>query len=379
MNIAVNTRLLLKDKLEGIGWFTYETLKHIVKSHPEHDFYFIFDRKYDSSFIFAENIKPIIASPPTRHPFLWYFWLQFVIPRVLKKINADIFLSTDGFISLSTKIPQVTVIHDINFHHNPKQLPFWARKFYNYFFPKFANKAIHIATVSEYSKNDITKTFNIQADKISICYNGSNPIYSPITEDEKNLVKKLYTNGQDYFIFVGALNPRKNIPGLLKSFDTFKNNTNLNHKLIIVGSAMHLTTEIEKVYKTIKNSKDVIFTGRLNLEDLHKLYAASTALVFIPFFEGFGIPLIEAMYCETAIISGNTTSLPEVAGEAALICGPDDHYTVAKNMEIIATNSELRQSLIEKGKIQRQKFSWELSGERLWKCVEKAIEATKHA
>lgn len=379
MNIAVNTRLLLKNRLEGIGWFSYETLKFIVENHPEHTFYFIFDRPYDPSFIFAPNVKPIVAGPPTRHPFLWYFWLQWVIPRVLRKIKADIFLSPDGFISLRTKVKQVSVIHDINFYHHPEQLPFWVSKYSNYYFPKFARKAVSIGTVSEYSKADIVKSFAIDPDKITVCYNGSNTLFTPASLDEKQTVKEKFTDGKDYFVFVGALNPRKNVPGLLKSYEIFRKTYNLDHKLIIVGSAMHLTGEIDKTYRKMSFSEDVIFTGRLDISDLHLILASAEALVYIPFFEGFGIPLVEAMYAETAIIAGNKTSLPEVAGDAALLCDPDDHKTVAEYMKLIATNPEIRVSLIEKGRIQREKFSWAKSGERLWNCVEKAINFNENA
>ncbi len=375
MNIAVNTRLLLKDKLEGIGWFSYETLKRITQSHPEHTFYFIFDRNYDSSFLFSKNVVPIVAGPPTRHPFLWYFWMEFVIPRILKKVNADIFVSPDGFLSLKSKVPQVAVIHDINFAHRPEQLPFWVGKYYNFFFPKYAEKAKHLGTVSEYSKSDIVKTFGIKPEKITVCYNGSNSAYIPITESEKLKVRNLYTEGKEYFLFVGALNPRKNIPGLLKSYEIFRSNPTYNQKLIIVGSAMHLTEEIDSVLKTMKFKNDVIFTGRLNVEELHKVLASALALVYIPFFEGFGIPLVEAMYAETAIISGNLTSLPEVTADAALLCAPDDHNKVASYMEDIVNSKELRNTLIEKGKIQRQNFSWDKSAERLWECIDKGIKS----
>jgi len=374
MNIAVNTRLLLKDKLEGIGWFSYETLKRITQAHQEHKFYFIFDRAYDKSFIFSDNVIPIVAGPPTRHPFLWYYWLEFVIPRVLKKIKADIFVSPDGFLSLKSKVPQVTVIHDINFVHNPEQLPFWVRKYNNYFFPKFAKKAVSIGTVSEYSKSDIIKTFEIEADRITVCYNGSNSAYTPLPEMEKDVVKRQYTDGFDYFLFIGALNPRKNIPGLLKSYENFRASGNYSQKLIIVGSAMHLTEEIDLALKTMTYKKDVIFTGRLMVEELHKVLASALALVYIPFFEGFGIPLVEAMYAETAIISGNETSLPEVVGDAALLCSPTDHSQVATYMAAIATDNELRKSLIEKGKIQRLNFSWDKSSERFWECIEKGLK-----
>jgi glycosyltransferase involved in cell wall biosynthesis len=374
MNIAVNTRLLLKNKLEGIGWFSYETLKRITQNHPEHHFYFIFDRDFDQSFIFGNNVTPIVAGLPTRHPFLWYLWFEFSIPKILKKYNIDLFLSTDGFLSLKTKTPQVVVIHDINFIYNPKQLPFWVSKYYNFFVKKYAHKALQIGTVSEYSKSDICNTFDIQLDKVTVCYNGSNSAYIPLDEEAKEFVKSQYTQSEDYFLFVGALNPRKNVPGLLKSYELFRKSGKYSQKLVIVGSAMHLTGEIDKTLKEMHYKDDVVFTGRLDVVELHKILASSIALIYIPFFEGFGIPLVEAMYAETAIVSGNTTSLPEVVGDAALLCSPDDHNEVAKQMKNLMENPELRDKLIEKGRIQRQKFSWDKSADRLWSCVEKAME-----
>lgn len=375
MNIAVNARLLLKNKLEGIGWFSYETLKRITKEHPEHKFFFIFDRQYSPEFIFSENVIPIVAGPPTRHPVLWYIWFEYVVPRVLKRINADIFVSTDGFISLKAKIPQVSIIHDINFVHNPEQLPYFVRKYYNYFFPKYAKKAASIGTVSEYSKRDICETFNVNPDLITVCYNGSNSVYKPLGDVEKNEVKTAYTSGQDYFIFVGAFTPRKNIPGLLKSFEIFKSSGSYAQKLVIVGSELHKMVDIRKTLDTMVYKDDVIFTGRLDLESLHKYLGSALALVYIPFFEGFGIPLVEAMYCEVPIISGDRTSLPEVVGEAALICSPEDHKKVAYYMAELVNNPKLRDSLIEKAKVQREMFSWDKSAQRLWQCIEKVIQS----
>jgi glycosyltransferase involved in cell wall biosynthesis len=374
MKIAVNTRLLLKDKLEGIGWFTYETLKRITTQHPEHEFFFIFDREYDRQFVFAENVKPIILTPPTRHPFLWILWFEYRIPKLLRKIGADIFLSTDGYISLRTNIPQVDVIHDINFVHNPKQLPRLTSWYYNKYFVKFAKKAVHIGTVSEFSKKDICTTYGIDNEKVTVCYNGSNEKYKPISEYEKKAVRDKYCNGNKYFVFVGALSPRKNVDGLLRSFEIFKEKYQSDIHLVIVGGSLHKTEAIEKIHSEMKHKDSVVFTGRLENDELSKVMAASECLTYIPHFEGFGIPLLEAMYAETAIISGNTTSLPEVVGDAALICSPTDYDKVAENMNLIATSEELRNSLIEKGREQRQKFSWQLTSERLWNCIENAIK-----
>ncbi len=374
MKIAINTRLLIKGKLEGIGWFTYETLKRITEQHPEHEFFFIFDREFDKEFIFSKNVTPIVLAPPTRHPFLWILWFEYRIPKLLKKIGADIFVSTDGYISLRTNIPQIDVIHDINFVHNPQQLPWLTSWYYNKYFVKFAKKATHIGTVSEFSKNDICNTYGIDKEKVTVCYNGSNEKYKPIAESEKLEIRQKYSNGKKYFIFVGALSPRKNVDGLLRSFEIFKNKYNCDINLVIVGGSLHKTEEIEKVFSEMKHKDCVFFTGRLENDELCKVMAASECLTYIPHFEGFGIPLLEAMYAETAIISGDSTSLPEVVGDAALVCSATDYEKVADNMFHICSDNELRNSLIEKGRSQREKFSWQQTAERLWDCIEKAIK-----
>ena len=202
MKIAVNTRLLIPNRLDGMGWFSYETLKRITQSHPEHDFYFLFDRKYSDEFVFAKNVHPVIVRPVTRHPFLWYLWLEWSLPGVLKKLKADIFVSPDGFLSLKSKIPSVTVIHDINFLHRPKDLPILTRWYYNYYFPKFAKKGSGIGTVSEYSAEDIAKSYSVKRSKIDIIYNGVNENYRPVSADLITKTRKKYSSGFAYFVFV---------------------------------------------------------------------------------------------------------------------------------------------------------------------------------
>ena len=139
MKIAVNARFLLKGKLEGIGWFTHEVLKRVVQNHPEHEFIFIFDRPYHEDFIYGKNVTPIVVPPPARHPILWYIWFEWSVKLVLKKHKPDLFISTDGFLSLSTKVPQLLVIHDLAFEHFPEHLPFKFRYYLRKFTPKFAS------------------------------------------------------------------------------------------------------------------------------------------------------------------------------------------------------------------------------------------------
>lgn len=368
MKIAVNTRLLISGKLDGIGWFTYHTLKNIVKNNPEHTFYFLFDRKYDKNFIFSDNVKPIIIWPPTRHPVLWFIWLNITVPKVLRKIKPDIFLSTDGFLP-NTKIPSITVIHDINFVHYPKDLPFFTRLFYNNYMPKFAKKAKKIGTVSNYSRNDIVKNYKIKDDKIKVLYNGASDIYKPVNSNVKEKIKEKYTGNKDFFIFIGSIHPRKNIKRLIKAFDIYKKETNSDNKLVIVGAKFFKNSELFNILNNLKFKDDIIFMGRLNIGELHKILASALSMVFVPYFEGFGIPLLEAMYCDVPVISANVTSMPEVAGDAAIYVNPFDIDEIAKAMKTISTNKKLRKELIKKAQRQRLKFSWEKTSKKLWKII----------
>ena len=371
MNIAVNTRLLLKGKLEGIGWFTAETLKRITAQHPEHHFDFFFDRPYDHSFIFSSNITPHILPPPARHPLLWYWWFEKSVPRKLKQTKADLFLSPDGYGSLSTEVKQVIVIHDVAFEHFETHNKKAVQLYYKKYTPLYAGKANRIATVSEYTKQNLIDFYKISADKIDVVYNGSHEYFHPLSEEEKKMIKARFAGGCDYFLYAGALQPRKNIVNLLRAFDFFKQHHSTTMKLILAGRNWNYEEAIQ-VHKKMKFHHDVIFTDHLSREDLSNVMAAAFALVYVSFFEGFGIPVLEAMYCDVPVITSNTSSMPEVAGDAALLVDPHSPNDIAEKMSMLFLKEELRQLLIEKGRHQRQKFSWQTSSERLWSCLMKA-------
>ena len=374
MRIAVNTRLLLPGKLEGIGWFTYETLKRITKDHPEHEFLFIFDRKWSKEFIFNSNVKPFKVGLPTRHPLLWYFWFERTIPKFLKKQKVDLFLSPDGYMATRSNVPTVPVMHDINFEHYPEDLPKYYRDFYQYFFPRYAYKAKRIATVSEYSKQDIAKTYNVSEDKIDVVYNGANELYRPLAASAIEETRKDYTQGAPYFLFIGALHPRKNIVNLLKAFDAFRASKDSDVKLLIVGEKKWWTEPMREAFEAMKFKEEVIFAGRLAPEKLRSVIGAALSMVYVSYFEGFGIPILEAMQCDVPVLTSNVTSMPEVAGEAAVLADPFSVDSIKDGMLQLAGDATLRQNLVEKGRIQREKFSWQKTADRLWACVEKASQ-----
>lgn len=369
MRIAVNTRLLLKGKLEGIGWYTHETLKRIVAEHPQHEFIFFFDRPYDESFIFGKNVTPVVFGPPARHPVLFYIWYEIRIPYMLRKYKADVFLSPDGLMSLSTKVPTCLVMHDLAFEHYPHHLSFAIRKYLQKFSPLFAKKAKQIVTVSEFSKKDIAKKYHIPLDKIAVSYNGAHNAYRPFTWEEKQEIKKEYTDGCEYFVFAGALHPRKNVVNLLKAFIAFKKRQHSNMKLVIVGRMAWKYEEVQELKDNMPFKEDVKWVGYMNVEKLSKVIGAAYALVYASLFEGFGIPILEAQQCYVPAIISNTSSMPEVGGDAALLADPTDVQDIANQMEKIYKDETLRGKLIEACKEQVLKFNWDKTAKVLWDSV----------
>jgi glycosyltransferase involved in cell wall biosynthesis len=375
--IAVNTRLLMPGKLDGIGWFTFETLKRITVAHPEVDFLFLFDRKYSNEVVFGENVRPVVLGPPTRHPFLWHFWFQWRIKSYLKRKRPDLFLSTDGFIPLCTSTPSVSVIHDINFVHRPGDLPWLVRNYYRHYFPRFAHRATRIVTVSEYSRRDIINQYEVPEEKVDLAYNGVNERYHPLSEEEAVEVRKAYTGGAPYFVFVGSIHPRKNITNLLKAFQLFKDENKQNYKLVLVGEKVFLTKPMEEQLEKMKNKQDVIFTGRLSPDQLNDVLGAAWAMTFVPYFEGFGIPVLEAMKCDIPVIASKVTSLPEIAGDAALFASPDSPGSIRDGMIRIVREEGMRNDLIERGRERRKLFSWDHTAAKLWDSVQQVLD--KHA
>lgn len=373
MRIAVNTQLLIDGKLEGLGWFTYEVLNRIVKAHPEHTFIFIFSRPYSDKFVFASNVEPVIVGPKYGHPLVWFLKFTFIMPRMLKKLRADLYLSPDGWCPRATSIKQVAVIHDLNFVHHPEWLSFWYRNYYRIFFKRWAKNAARLATVSEFSKQDLVSSYKIDQQKIDVVYNGANTHFSPLNQQQKQQTREQFTGGLPYFVFVGATPPRKNIVNLFKAFDIYKQTTGSSHKLVMAGAKHWWANYIRETYEAMEYKHEVVFTNRVSTEDLNRLISSSEALVYVSLFEGFGIPLVEAMHCETAIITSNCTSMPEVAGNAALLVDPHNPHDIASAMHRIVTDTALREQLIVNGRERRSFFSWDKSAEKLWQCIAKCI------
>lgn len=372
-HIAVNTRLFLSNRLEGISRFGWEVLQRMVLRHPEIHFSFLFDRAYDPSFIIADNITPYVIPPQARHPLLWFAWFHYQLPRKLDKIGADLFFSPEFYLSTHPTIPQIPVFHDLAYEHYPQDLKPFASWYCRRYSPRFAERAAHILTVSSFSKTDLVERYQLAPEKISVVYNGASPHFKPLSVAEQQVVREQYSEAKPYFHFVGTLNPRKNIENLLRAFDQFKTQTEAPHRLLIVGRKGWKYQAALDAYGNMIHKESVSFTGFVPDNELPKIYAASEALCYTPYLEGFGIPLLEAMQCETPIICSDRTSMPEVAGKAALLVNPFSVESITQAMIRIYREPALRNDLLQKARVQRQRFSWDQTYDRVWTAIEQYL------
>lgn len=373
MRIAVNTRFLQKNKLEGYGYYIHELMSRITKQHPEHQFLFLFDRDFSNEFVYADNISTKILKPKARFAIAFKWWYDVMLTFAAKQFKADVIISLDGFCSLTTSIPQILAVHDLAFLHYPNFIAKHHLWFYQLYQKKFLNKAKAVITVSAFSKQEIIKHYKIDENKISIISNAARVVFKPIAENVKKEIKHQYAQGCEYFLFVGGVHPRKNLMNLLKAFSIFKKRQLSSMKLLVAGRLAWQYKDVVEKLQTYKYKDDVILLDYLPDEILAKITASAYCLVYPSLFEGFGVPIIEAMSCGTPVICSNNSSMPEVAANAAFTFNAEDVNDIAHKMMLIYKDETLRNRLVELGFERAKTFSWDVSASLLWNVIEKTL------
>jgi glycosyltransferase involved in cell wall biosynthesis len=374
MRIAVNAIFLQKNQLEGYGWFVQEVFSRLAKEYPEHEFIFLFDRAYDPGFVFEKNCTAVVVKPAARHVLAFKYWYDLAAAAEVRRQKADVWVQPYGFCSLTSSVPQLLFVHDISFKHFPKQVSWHQRWYYQWGTPRFLKKAKQVLTVSEFSKKDILAHYPIDPDKISVASGASRSIFHNIHWAEKDAIKSGYADGREYFLFVGGIHPRKNLLNLLKAFSLFKKWQKSNMKLLVAGRlAWQYEGLIEKL-KTYKYRDDLVLLKYVSDDELAKITASAYALVYPSFFEGFGLPILEAMQSGTPVICSNTSSMPETAADAALLADPNDPASIAKQMLAVYKVETLRDELVQKGKLRAADFSWDITAKLVWNAILKTVQ-----
>jgi glycosyltransferase involved in cell wall biosynthesis len=273
------------------------------------------------------------------------------------------------------RVPVVVTIHDLAFERMPEtftrrgsfQLKLTVRR--------TAKKAARIATVSEYSRQDLLNIYNLPPEKVAVTYNGVESGFTPrpSTPNEAEEVRRRFGVSRDFLLAVGSLQPRKNLVRLIQAYARLRSERkDFSPQLVIVGRKLWLANEIFDEVKRQRWADDVILTGYVADEDLPALYRAARAFVYPSLFEGFGLPPLEAMACGTPVVTSDVSSLPEITGDAALLIDPNDERALANSLIEIVNNDRLREELREKGIHQAKKFTWRDAAEKTLRLYQEA-------
>ena len=277
-----------------------------------------------------------------------HLWEQIDLPRHLKSIESPLLLNLANTAPLFYKNKIITV-YDLAFHHHPK---WFSKKFvlvYNFLIPRICSNSKHIFTDSEYVKNDISRSYNIKNEKITTIYGSYSEIFKCNSNPKENLI-----------LAVGSIDPRKNLLALISIFKEIK-----NIKLMIVGQE-------NKVFSSLGIKKlpdNIVFTGYVDDIELVDLYNKASIFIYPSFFEGFGIPPLEAQACGTPVICSNTTSLPEVGKDSVVYCDPYNLKDIRIKIELVLNDKALQNELRQKGFENIKRFSWEQSAIKMIKII----------
>jgi glycosyltransferase involved in cell wall biosynthesis len=369
MKIGIDIRTAGGEKA-GKGWFTFNITRELLKLDKKNQ-YFLYADSGIAGFEEFENAQLVIIEAQG------FAWHRAVI-KDLKKQEVEIFLAPSSFIIpalLPKKSPIKTVVtvHDLIAFLYPTTHNKKAVIIEKLLLKKALKKATHLTTVSENTKKDLMEKFSTPEEKISLIQCAASDHLIPIERTEKSLgnLKKFQSKTNlphKFFLSVGTIEPRKNYETLIQAFSMI-HKKHPNHHLLIVGGQGWGKNELEDLIRKNYLQKYVHFLGYVTSKTLNRIYNLAEAFVFPSYYEGFGMPPLEAMQAGCPVIASHTSSIPEVVGEAAMLCDPGNPAEFAKAMDSIAKNEQARQELINKGRIQSKNFSWEDSAQKLYSLI----------
>ncbi len=356
MRIAIDATVL-PEKLGGAGVYVLNLISALSKIDRENEYFIFVEKRNIKKFNLANNFRLLGVRDMPRS--LRLIWEQIVFPFLLKRYKIRILHSpryTTSWLRFGWK--SVVTFHDMLFLLFPQKHNILKRFFYCWMLPIAAKKAERIIAVSSSTKKDIMKLLNISSEKIRVIYLGIGSLYHPLEKKEVEDFRRKEEIFGSFILYVGTLKKRKNVLNIIRAYKKIKEK-GIKEKLVIVGNK---SGEYQNIYKAVKRSKlekDVFFSGYVDEALLPFYYNSAFLFIYPSLYEGFGLPILEAMASGTPVITSNVSSLPEVVGDAAILVNPNNIEEMAEMMQKVLTNQKLREKMREKGLKRAKLFSWE--------------------
>ncbi len=382
MKIGIDIRPLMDARYSGVSEYALNLIKRILKSDKNNEyrlFYNCFGQCPNIPEFAGENVKIVKYGYPNK--ILNYLFFKFFnYPKIDKELEADVFFMPHiNFIGMSSRAKSLITVHDLSFLRYPeffsRRKNFWHRMINA---RKTLNRFNAIVAASENTKRDIVELCGVDENKVKVIYAGIGEEYKKISDaDEPKMraVKDKYKLPDKFILYLGTLEPRKNVDGIIRAYNKFRveNGGSRNVKLIIAGGKGWKSFNIHKEWIMSAFKDDIEFLGYVDGEDKPYLYNLASVFVYPSFYEGFGFPPLEAMACGTPVVASYAASLPEITGGAALMVNPhNDNDIAAVVAEILKNDSpsgELRNKLIANGLEQAAKFSWDKTAEKYLEII----------
>ena len=356
----------------GIYYYTKELINALAKIDQKNEYWIV---RSKSTGDISENVKELII-PIQKFPGAAPYRLFVSIPKILAQKKVDIVVEPRHFgpFNLPKNIKRVTVIHDLSPLRFPEWHQFVSRKLQQYFLPSILKRADYIITNSRFTADDVINYFPFTAHKTKGILLGKEAFFQP----ELNLaILAKHRVTTPYLLHTGTIEPRKNLRFLVHAFEELKQQGNPNLQLVLVGKS---GWKHQAVLKAINNSpfqKDIKLLGYVDRTDLPTLYTAATAFVYPSHFEGFGLPILEAMSCGTPIVAANVSSLPEIIGAAGLLFPPNNQTILLQKINQLLANQSSRLVFSKKALEQAAKFSWEKTAQETLGVFEELLQLDK--
>lgn len=371
MRIGIDCRIF-GTGFTGIGRYTYELAKHFIdineKLECPHELVFFLNQKEYKEFETGEHSKKVLVK--AKHYSLAE---QFKLPGQLRKEKCDVIHFPHFNVPLFYRKPFTVTIHDLTLSlFAGRKMRRWHHKLaYNLTIKSATRRAKKIIAVSRHTKKDIVKHLYIPDEKIQVVYNGVDPKFKLMRDlDKLTPTLKKYKIEKPFLLYTGVWRSHKNLPRLIEAFGILKREKRLDLQLVITGNPDPLHPEVKETVKNLRLKEDVIFPGAVSEEELIYLYNAASIFVFPSLYEGFGLPVLEAMSCGTPVAASDTSSIPEVCGkDNAVFFNPKNTQEIAESITMLYKNVDLQVRLIERGLRRASEFSWRKAAEESFKII----------